>query len=162
LNESDDKGGHYIVKLANELKKLNIKIIVIGGRDLSLKLSENIINVGRVNNQEELAMYYSLADLTVLTSKRETYSMVCAESLSCGTPVVGFKAGAPETIAIEEYSEFVNYGDVKKLSEVVIKWIDLKENTRQNVICDSANQKYSRDSMGIEYLRLYELAYKSN
>ena len=38
--------------------------------------------------------------------------MVTAESLCCGTPVVGFKAGAPEQIAIKEFSEFVEYGDL--------------------------------------------------
>ena len=40
-----------------------------------------------------LAEYYSLVDVTVITSFHETFSMVVAESLSCGTPIVGFKAG---------------------------------------------------------------------
>ena len=39
--------------------------------------------------------------LTVLTSKRETYGMACAESLACGTPVVAFLAGGTESIALE-------------------------------------------------------------
>lgn len=127
LREDDVKGGRYIVDLAERLKDENIKIMIIGGRDLSLVLPKNIINVGRTNDQKELASYYSMADLTVLTSKRETFSMVCAESLSCGTPIVGFKAGAPETIALPDYSEFVEYGDTDSLEQSVREWITRKD-----------------------------------
>lgn len=156
LKENDIKGGHFIVNLANELKKQNIRIVVIGSSDLNLKLPENIINIGKVNDQNELAMYYSMADLTVLTSKRETYSMVCAESLCCGTPVVGFKAGAPETIAIKEYSEFIEYGDVKKLREVVLRWISVKREAISNNLSKISQEKYSKNKMGMEYLKIYK------
>jgi len=156
LNEDDIKGGHYIVKLANKLIGENIKIIVVGGRDLSLELPDNIINIGRVNNQNELAQYYSIAHLTVLTSKRETYSMVCAESLCCGTPVVGFYAGAPETITIKEYSEFVEYGDVEKLSTVALRWISVKNEAISNNLSEIAQEKYSRNKMGMEYFKIYK------
>jgi len=156
LKEDDIKGGHFIVKLANELIGENIKIIVIGGRDLSLKLPDNIVNIGRLNDQNKLAQYYSMADLTILTSKRETYSMVCAESLCCGTPVVGFKAGAPETIAIKEYSEFVEYGDIENLSRVVLKWLGVKNEAVSNKLSQIGHEKYSRNNMGMEYLKLYK------
>ena len=36
---------------------------------------------------------YSAVDLTLITSQRETFSMPVAESLCCGTPVVGFDTG---------------------------------------------------------------------
>jgi glycosyltransferase involved in cell wall biosynthesis len=37
--------------------------------------------------------------------------MIVAESLCCGTPVVGFKAGGPESIAIDDYCVFVQFLD---------------------------------------------------
>ena len=43
--------------------------------------------------------------------------MIVAESLCCGTPVVGFKAGAPEQITIKEYSEFSEFGNIEILKE---------------------------------------------
>ena len=58
----------------------------------------------QVEDQSELAAFYSLADVTLLTSEKETFSMVCAESLCCGTPVVGFQAGAPEGISLPAVS----------------------------------------------------------
>lgn len=155
LRKDDIKGGHYVVELAKKLKDKNIKIIVIGGRDLSIELPGNIINIGITNNQQELAAYYSMADLTLITSKRETYSMVCAESLSCGTPVIGFKAGGPETIALQEYSEFVDYGDITSLEGTTNRWIDAKSCLNPELISKKAEIVYSRRNMGLEYLKIY-------
>jgi len=53
--------------------------------------------------------------------------MVCAESLSCGTPVVGFQAGAPEIISIKRFSEFVPQGDIDALKDVVRNWLSKKQ-----------------------------------
>jgi glycosyltransferase involved in cell wall biosynthesis len=155
MREDDIKGGRYVVKLAERLKRENIKIIVVGSRDLTMSLPDNIINVGRINNQKELATYYSMADLTVLTSKRETFSMICAESLSCGTPVVGFKAGGPESIALKNYSAFVEYGDLYALEKTVIEWLNVKSSLTPNIIPNIANQVYSRKNMGLEYIKIY-------
>lgn len=152
-NINNIKGGYYIIELAKRLQDKNIKIVVAGDYDKNLKLPKNVILLGNISNQELLAKYYSLADITLLTSKRETFSMVTAESLCCGTPVVGFKAGAPEQIALREYSKFVEYGDVKSLY-VGIKEI-LNKNINKKKLSNLAAKKYSNEIMGEEYLKLY-------
>lgn len=156
LREDDIKGGRFVVELGERLRDHNVKIIVIGSRDLSMKLPGNIINVGRINDQLQLATYYSMADLTLITSKRETFSMVCAESLSCGTPVVGFKAGGPESIALEGYSEFVDFGDMEELEKTVARCLDIKAEISPDIISKKAHQEYSRENMGLAYLRVYK------
>ena len=113
----------------------------------------NCINVGVIYNQDELAEYYSLADVTVITSFRETFSMVVAESLSCGTPIVGFKAGGPESIALKEYSEFVEFGDVEALKTGVIKKAQSKDVTN---ISKLAHQKYDKGLMAKKYLETFK------
>lgn len=153
---SEIKGGKYIIKLAERLKDKNIKIIVVGNKDKSLDLPSNIIDVGRITDQKELAAYYSMADITVLTSKRETFSMVCAESLACGTPVVGFKAGAPEQITLPEYSEFVEYGDIDELDRVISRWIDSKYLLLKDIAIKSM-EFYSKEKMCKEYKGLYDI-----
>lgn len=153
---SDFKGGKYIVELAKRLSNDNIKIIVIGNNDKTIDLPPNIIDVGRIEDQRELAAYYSMADITVIASKRETFSMVCAESLACGTPVVGFRAGAPEEISIEGYSEFVEHGDMEELVKVVDKWINKKVELTHELE-STAVQKYSKENMVNSYLNIYSL-----
>jgi len=148
------KGGHHALNLAERLEHQNIKMIIVGVDDDQIKLPRNVIPVKKTDNQLELAKYYSLADITILTSKKETFSMICAESLSCGTPIVGFKAGAPETISLSEYSEFVEYGDSQLLEEKVMAWIDRKKLFGERIFND-ARKKYSRLAMFSKYRDLY-------
>lgn len=148
------KGGKYVLALANSFMSEKIKIIVIGDNGYNGDLPDNVILLKHIRDQSELAKYYSMADLTVLTSKRETFSMVCAESLSCGTPVVGFKAGAPEQIALKNYSKFVDNGDVKSLELCIREWINMKP-TFTDKLAKEAQLYYSKERMLDKYFEIY-------
>jgi glycosyltransferase involved in cell wall biosynthesis len=94
-----------------------------------------------------------MADITLLTSKKETFSMVCAESLCCGTPIVGFKAGAPEQISLPEYSAFVEYGDIEALLEQMTT--TLKTNYDKIEVSQKAKDIYSKQAMTYKYMKTY-------
>jgi glycosyltransferase involved in cell wall biosynthesis len=115
--------------------------------------------VKQTENQAELAVYYSMADLTLLTSKKETFSMICAESLACGTPVVGFEAGAPETISLEDYSAFTRQGDIDALEILVKKWLN-KKREYGDAISTVASKVYSKTLMCEKYVKLYQRCFK--
>ena len=148
------KGGYYVLKLAEKMLDENVKFVVAGDHPEGLKVPSNVILLGKVSDQELLAKYYSMADVTLLTSKKETFSMVTAESLCCGTPVVGFKAGAPEQIAIPEYSSFVDFGDLESLHEEMKKF--LAESFLKIDIALTSNCKYAKQTMTENYLKIYE------
>ncbi|WP_264548130.1 glycosyltransferase [Flavobacterium sp. N2820] len=148
------KGGEHVVELAKRFQKENVIIIIVGYDGFKEKLPSNIIPISHTTSQEELAEFYSLANITLLTSKLETFSMVCAESLSCGTPVVGFKAGAPEQIAIAAYSEFVTNGNIDALEQSVRTWL-AKDIDCYDVI-QRVNNKYSILNMIKGYKKIYE------
>lgn len=150
--KSEVKGGKYVIELAERLGDKAV-IVVVGNRETPIDLPKNIIAVGRVENQKELAKYYTMADLSVVTGKRETFSMPVAESLCCGTPAVGFCAGGPEAIAISEYTEFVRFGDIDALTKIVDKWIDKK--TTFEGVSQAAILKYSKEKMAQEYIDIY-------
>lgn len=151
--ESKVKGGNYIIELARSLGN-DYKIVVIGNRETPVDLPENIIAVGRVENQKELAKYYSMADLCVVTGLRETFSMPVAEAMCCGTPAVGFLAGGPESIAISEYSEFVEYGNIEDLKKAVLECIEFKNNSDE--ISKKAINIYNKKSMCHDYINVYK------
>lgn len=149
----DLKGGRYVLELARRLESEDVTIVVAGRYDENLKYPSNMVMLGRVESQDRLAEYYSLADVTLLTSLRETFSMVTAESLCCGTPVVGFEAGGPETIALPEFSEFVPQGDVSALAKAVYEM--LQKDFAGIDIAEKAQELYSGKRMVNEYIRIY-------
>lgn len=151
---NDLKGGRYIVELAKRMQYENIKIVVAANYGEVDELPPNIIYLGKIQTQIELAELYSAANLSIITSRRETFSMPVAESLCCGTPVIGFKAGGPESIAIKENSEFVEYGNVEALYGCVIKWINATP-LEPSLLSQKAIQLYSSTTMTAEYIKQY-------
>lgn len=146
------KGGYYIKKLAEMLPDYQFVIVATYLGEIK-NIPDNICVWGPADSQEELASLYSSADLTVIASKRETFSMVVAESLCCGTPVAGFKAGGPESIAMIDCTNFVDYGNVFALKNVVEEM--LSQNYDFKDISMRAHNKYSKESMTTGYIDLY-------
>ena len=146
------KGGFYIKKLAEMMPDYQFVIVATYLGNIQ-NLPDNIYIWGAAKSQEELASLYSTADLTLITSKRETFSMIIAESLSCGTPVVGFKAGGPESIAMPDYANFVDYGNVDELKNMVE--VMLRQSYNFNDISTRARSKYSKESMTAGYINIY-------
>ncbi len=152
------KGGKYVIEVAQKLVLDNVKVVIVGFDGFAGKLPSNVITINHTKSQDEMAQYYSMADVTMITSIRETFSMVCAESLSCGTPVIGFKAGAPEQISLDKYSDFVDQGDIKSLTNVAKYWINNPVDTY--LIQHEASIRYSKQHMVEGYINLYNQLYR--
>ncbi len=152
LSETNIKGGRFVCELAQRMP--GVEFVVAGPYDAGISVPENVKLLGRVSNQEDLASLYSLADATVLTSRKETFSMVTAESLSCGTPLVGFLAGGPESIAPKEYASFVEYADVEALKAQLEQL--LARPADREAIASEAEARYARRVMTEAYINVYK------
>lgn len=152
-NENDTKGGVYLLELAKRNPSI---LFVVAALYTSIKkdIPANVLLWGRANGGEELAKLYSGADITIICSRRETFSMITAESLCCGTPVVGFEAGGPESIALPGFSRFVEYGNVQQLNDALRELLQKKVD-KQEVSLKAAS-KYSKEEMSSNYLKVYD------
>jgi len=124
---SERKGGKWIIQIAKKIENTNIKVIMIGVSDLTQTFNNNIIAMGRTNNQEELAEYYSMADIFIICSKMENFPTTCLESIACGTPVVGFDTGGTKETVPREMGDFTKYGDIDALTTNINRIIDKKK-----------------------------------
>ena len=151
--EDERKGGNYVIELAVRLPEINF--FIVGNKTEIPDLPRNVTAVGRTENQQELALYYSMADLFIITSELENFPTVCIEALCCGTPVVGFVGGGTSETAPNPYGVFVPYSDCDALEEAVKSCIygelDIKKECAAY-----GNEKYSKEKMVQEYLKLYE------
>lgn len=159
-NLGDLKGGYFFLKLAEKYcDNEGILFVVAGhvGNDIEeYELPNNILILGNIADQDQLAKLYSAATMTIVTSKRETFSMPVAESLCCGTPVIGFEAGGPESIALKEFSEFVPYGDENALKNAFEKWISVKSVDIEKQCAALAKDKYDSKIMTCKYEEVYQ------
>lgn len=151
IDRNSIKGGWYVCELAKLMP--DVLFVVAGPHADGISVPNNVRLLGRIANQTDLAQLYAAADTTVLASKRETFSMVVAESLCCGTPVVGFMAGGPESIAIDDFSQFVEYANVNKLYDAIELFLNREWNA--TLISEKAKSIYSKEIMASNYIKLY-------
>lgn len=152
------KGGWYVFALAKRMP--DVTFAVVGNRDPLQNAPDNVLDIGRLEDQTMLAAWYSAADAALLTSRRETFSLVTAESLCCGTPVVGFRAGGPESIAPPSFSSFVEYGDLDALERALRSQFEAEPN-RAAIAADAA-ARFSMENMYRAYRKEYNALVRKN
>jgi glycosyltransferase involved in cell wall biosynthesis len=105
------KGYDVLLEALARLADLPWRAVIVGDRtrspETARQLDAEVLRVGLVDRvtfagavaPENLAAYYTGADLFVLPSRFEGYGMAYAEALAHGLPVIGTTAGAiPETV----------------------------------------------------------------
>ena len=109
-------------------KNVNAKLIIAGRGPAERKLKNLREKLGLQKKvsfegyvSEKLKpIYYSAADAFVIASTSETQAIVVAESMACGTPVVGANSFAiPEIVADGKNGFLFEPGNVEQLSEIL-------------------------------------------
>lgn len=151
---SERKGGKYYLELARKcLEYKDIVFIHVGFNGNKDDCPSNYIPIGFVSNQDELADYYSLADLFVCTSLAETQPNTCLEALSCGTPICGFDISGVPTCAEEPYGRFVEVGNTDLLKDIVVK-ANKKTDESCSYIRKYAESRFSSDIYNEKLIQL--------
>jgi glycosyltransferase involved in cell wall biosynthesis len=71
--------------------------VLLAGRNahaLVARLDRPAVALGYLRDDTELARCYAALDVLVFPSSAETFGLVAAEAMACGTPVVGFETSA--------------------------------------------------------------------
>lgn len=153
---SELKGGRWVLELARRNPNAGIVFVMVGVEQMPKQIPPNVRMIPRIFDQYLLAEYYSLADVLLLTSTKETFSMVSAESLACGTPVIGFDSGAPKEVALPGFGEFVPYPDLEALESLLLRVKAGEAPLMSSTECEQfARARYSKDSMVKSYESIY-------
>ncbi|MBL4954158.1 N-acetyl-alpha-D-glucosaminyl L-malate synthase BshA [Neobacillus sp. OS1-32] len=109
-----------------------------------LALEDQVIFLGKQENLEEL---YSISDLMLLLSQKESFGLVLLEAMACGVPCIGTNIGGiPEVIQDGETGFICELGNI---SDIANKAISLLEDSQ-------LHQQFSHQS-----IKLAETKFKS-
>lgn len=151
------KGIETVIELSKNIDD-NSCIVMIGLEKTQLKeLPDNIIGMERTWNQDELVEFYSTADVLFNPSKEETFGLVTAEAMACGTPAIVFNVTAcPEIVGnnkcgyVIKESPYDKNAIEKNLSNCYLDKQKYSDFCRERVV-----EEFSKENMKNGYLTLY-------
>ncbi|MDQ0271056.1 N-acetyl-alpha-D-glucosaminyl L-malate synthase BshA [Cytobacillus purgationiresistens] len=84
-----------------------------------LSLSGRVLFLGKQDNVEEL---YSISDLMLLLSEKESFGLVALEAMACGVPCIGTNIGGiPEVISDGRNGFICQLGDIEGIAEKALE-----------------------------------------
>lgn len=101
----------------------NLLLVGVGDSHiLSVETPFKVMQIEHINDDATTAMIYAAADVMAIPSKQDNLPNTILESMSCGTPVVGFAAGGiPELVREDETGFLAAPGNVAGLSLAFMK-----------------------------------------
>lgn len=153
------KGFLELEKALKNIKSKNIELLIFGTSDLKYipNFQFKTRYLGKFYDELSMKIIYSAADVVIVPSLQENLSNVIMESLSCGTPVVGFNIGGnSDMIGHKTNGYLADPSDILDLAngiDWVIKYSnynELSQNARQTIV-----NKFSIENVAEKYKNLY-------
>lgn len=166
VNATGDKrkGYKYLKEAIELLIKNNIidnlEIVVFGANNCkNIETSKVTYRyIDKIDDEHKLAQVYSMSDVFVIPSLEDNLPNTILESLSCGTPVVGFDVGGiPDLVEHKVNGYLAKYKSVEDLAQGIY-WI--YKNNKNNWLGKNGRDKvvknYSNDVIAKQYIDLYK------
>lgn len=117
---------------------------------------DNVIGVTRTENQQELAEYYSMADIVLNLSYQETFGMTTVEGFSCGTPGIVYDKTASPELMTSSCGKIVEAGNMEQLLSAITEIIANGKEYYATACRERVDQYYNKDDRFNDYVELYE------
>lgn len=119
-------------------------------------LQDQVLLLGNQDRMEEL---YSISDLKLLLSEKESFGLVLLEAMACGVPCIGTNIGGiPEVIKDQASGFLVEVGDIQAASEKALAVLEDKQLSKR--LTDHAlkmvETSFSSQRIVSQYERIYD------
>ncbi len=112
-----------------------------------------------LGKQENIAELFSISDLKLLLSEKESFGLVLLEAMACGVPGIGTNIGGiPEVIEHGTNGYLVELGDVDAVAHYAIELLsdeDKLTQFRMNAL-DTVQTKFKSEKIIEQYEKIYE------
>jgi glycosyltransferase involved in cell wall biosynthesis len=96
------------------------------------------------------------ADLFVLSSLAETFSVPAAEAMACGTPVLSTRCGGPDEFIVEDVGVLVPSQDADALFRGLDQMLENLHLYSRSRIALYASERFSPEVVGKQLHAVYE------
>ncbi|MEH7109317.1 N-acetyl-alpha-D-glucosaminyl L-malate synthase BshA [Bacillus sp. JJ1764] len=120
-----------------------------------LALEDQVMFLGKQENLEEL---YSISDLKLLLSEKESFGLVVLEAMACGVPCIGTNIGGiPEVIQQGETGFLCEVGDIDEIAEKSIALLSDEKKHKQFSMrsVEAVNTTFKAEKIVEQYEELY-------
>jgi putative colanic acid biosynthesis glycosyltransferase len=160
---SERKGLADLIALS-KLVNDNFIVVVIGVNKKQINnLPFKMLGVERTESIEQLAEWYSLADVFVNPTYQDNFPTTNIEALACGTPVITYNTGGSPEAIDENTGYVVEKGDINGLKEKILQIIDAGKENYTKKCRERAEKLYNKTERYQDYLQIFhEIAQKKN
>ncbi|MEK5138893.1 N-acetyl-alpha-D-glucosaminyl L-malate synthase BshA [Priestia sp. FSL W8-0001] len=145
-------------------ERIPSKLLLVGdGPDMrnvsqlvkELNLEDDVLFLGKQDNVAEL---YSISDLKLLFSEKESFGLVLLEAMACGVPCIGTRIGGiPEVIEDGVTGYICELGDVETAASKAVQLLSDQQLHQQisRGALQAVNQKFHSTEIVNQYEQLY-------
>ncbi len=140
-------------------------LIIGGGQDAAtlqelatdLALTDIVIFKGRKENQYVLR-FLNHIDCLVINSRYETFSMVTAEAMMAGKPVISSRCGGPEQFIDQQTGILVDVDANDQLTQAMLYMMEHYTDYHPTIIQQKIGEKYGAEKVGTVFNDIYAIA----
>ncbi len=152
---NENKGIIDYKKLSKILPE-NIILLLVGINDKKMFAYEtNIKCFSRTENQDELAELYSISEILLCLSYKESFGLTPVEAMSCGTPSIVYDNTALVELLTKDTGTIVKTGDVLMVLEAIKEILSQKKKTYSDYCVKRANKYYDKNKTYEKYIEEY-------
>jgi len=156
------KGLPLLLKALSQLPELNLKLLVVGGDDISLYrrmaaeigVSQRVVFAGFAT---DVRQYYAAGDIFVYPSSFEAFALVTLEAAGSGLPIVATRVNGTEELIEDGVNGFFVQPDPGDIAaKITILACDGQLRTRMGHKARQMVTRYSRQRLAQKVVNIYE------
>lgn len=151
---SNDKGLQEFMEISKLLH--TEAVVVLIGEHERLQSDENLRFLGYTSDQRELAELYAAADVFVNPSSSETFGLVTAEAMACGTPVVAYRNTGTTELVTEKCGILVEDHNIPALLDAVSEMLSYPKTEYSEECIKNVLINFEKETQLKKYFLLYQ------
>lgn len=151
----NSKGANEFIEISKRYN--SIAEVVLVGMNNGMPELPGLHCIGYTSSKKELMELYSIADVFVNPSKFETFGLVNAEAMSCGTAVIAYENTSAKELINDKCGVLIPNGDFEKFVNATGSFVTTNKAFNSEEIKEYVKSNFNKENQLNKYVELYRL-----